>query len=201
MGRVRVRYPYQVLGEEPAVDRLVRLGERADEDGDELEALAVHHAKEEGQVHLKRVLALVGLACHVIEVPRLAQRVARLLVDGHGPERRAVLGARGQRAARQVHVVAGPEEEDAPDAAPIDVLVRPRGSQAGVRVAGVWRDDRTRSAARGLRLAQPAGQLFCQLAAVTRVPAARECRAPRRPHYSSVFMQWEEIQPPPVNRG
>ena len=90
--------------------------------------------------------------------------------------------SRGQRAARQVHVVAGPEEEDAPDAAPIDVLVRPRGSQAGVRVAGVWRDDRTRSAARGLRFAQPAGQLFCQLAAVTRVPAARERGAPRRHH-------------------
>mmetsp|Transcript_15491 Transcript_15491/g.41872 ORF Transcript_15491/g.41872 Transcript_15491/m.41872 type:complete len:235 (+) Transcript_15491:429-1133(+) len=172
----------EMLCKELAIFGLVRLGERADQHRHEQEVLALHYLPDVGQVHLERVLVLVRLPRHVVEEARLPQCAARLLVNLQRADRRAVLAAGRERAARAVNVVARPEKEDAANATRVDVLVRPRSRRPRVGVARVRRDDGARLAARDLRLAQPARELAGELRAVGCVPRAgvrgAACRHP-----------------------
>ena len=115
----------QIFGKDPAVLGLLLHGERAHQDRDDGEpggALLLHDAGDERQLHLDRVLVLVRLLAHDLELAGVEEVLVNLLVDGEIIERRLVLDAGGHGAATQTDVVRGAQNEDPSDARGIDLI-------------------------------------------------------------------------------
>mmetsp|Transcript_401 Transcript_401/g.1032 ORF Transcript_401/g.1032 Transcript_401/m.1032 type:complete len:340 (-) Transcript_401:251-1270(-) len=145
-----VRRVREVRREQRAELLLRLVGGGAHHDGhDGRTRRAGHAARDVRHVHLQRVLRLVHVLLQHHELARRVQLADDLLVHhqvAHG--RRAALGA-AQRAAREVHVVRRPEDEDAlrctvaaaPELRPQEVVGVGR-RRAAVVVARMRRDER-----------------------------------------------------------
>ena len=137
------------------------------------------------QVQLDRMLLRLHLRVHRVELAARDQLVSHGCVDRDVAERRSVRGAAGDVAGRRVPVMRGAEDEHAPRRA-VNVLVRPCSRRARVRVARVRCNDRTRHAAAGVGLVEPATELRGELGATGRVPRAGERGGPLHARAASV---------------
>ena len=199
----------EVRRQEAPVALLALEAQRADEDGHQPDAgHAAEHVRDVRRVHLHAMLRLVVGHVHLVELPGRAELRVRLgahleVADGRPVELRL-----RERAAGEVVVVRGPEQEHPLHVAPQRLLpqvrVRVRRARPGVRVPRVRRNHAADAADALLRAQrrhgrEPAAQLPLELRAVVRVPGAGVRRpAAQHARHRPASGRWS--QPPPAPR-